>query len=66
MDEISRTERLIGDVYLKQEQSVCWIGYAISPVYARKGYMYEVISAMISFLSGKGTDCVKASVHSGN
>lgn len=29
---------LIGDLYLKKEGDVCWIGYSISRANARKGY----------------------------
>ena len=53
---------LIGDLYLKQEGSTCWIGYTITPQEARHGYIYEVVSAVIRFLATQGIACIKAGV----
>ena len=43
-----RTNSLIGDIYLKREDAICWIGYTISPDNARQGYIREVIPAVIT------------------
>lgn len=56
------TLALMGDIYLKQENDAFWIGYAINPLYARQGYVYEVISEVISWTKQHGCVCVKASV----
>ena len=57
---------LIGDLYLKQEGNICWIGYTITPQESRRGYIYEVVSAVICFLASQGTTCIKAGVTIGN
>lgn len=57
-----QTNTLIGDVYLKQEGDTCWVGYTITPLKARYGYVYEAVSAVICFLETHGITCVKASV----
>jgi RimJ/RimL family protein N-acetyltransferase len=41
------TDMLIGDIYLKKENEVFWIGYTISPDYSRQGYMYEIVVSLI-------------------
>jgi RimJ/RimL family protein N-acetyltransferase len=61
-----QTNTLIGDLYLKQEGVTCWIGYTITPLKARHGYVYEAVSALICFLSTQEITCVKASVTIGN
>jgi RimJ/RimL family protein N-acetyltransferase len=57
---------LIGDVYLKQENSTFWIGYTVCPSKARQGYAYEVLSAIIDTLREEGIKYIKASVESEN
>ena len=61
-----QTNTLIGDLYLKQEGNACWIGYTITPQKARRGYIYEVVSALIHFLAAQGITCIKAGVTIGN
>jgi len=56
------TGALIGDLYLKQEGSTCWIGYTIHPKEARQGYMYEVVSAAIGMMGGQGIHEIRAGV----
>ena len=41
------TQVLIGDIYLRQQCDVFWLGYTISPAYARQGYAIEAITATI-------------------
>lgn len=61
-----QAKTLIGDLYLKQDNNVCWIGYTITPGKARQGYMYEVVSALISHMGSQGIDEIKAGVASEN
>ena len=63
-----QTNRLIGDLYLKQEEknSSCWIGYTIAPEYARQGYAYEVLSFFLCYLGEQGIALIQAGVEAGN
>lgn len=54
--------RLIGDVYLKEEDGRFWLGYTIAPQYARQGYAFEAASAVIGWLRGQGHSTVAAGV----
>lgn len=56
------TEQLIGDLYLKQQNEQCYLGYAINPLYARNGYIQEVIVGIIPWLQAKGIHQLKAEV----
>lgn len=58
--------KLIGDVYLKQEQDAFWIGCSICRTMACQGYAFEVASAVIVSLRDKGVVFVKADVECGN
>ena len=62
----NKSNTLIGDVYLRQEDDVCWIGYSICRSEARQGYAYEVVSVVIASLREKGIKYIKASVESDN
>ena len=63
-----QTNRVIGDLYLKQEEKKgsCWIGYTIAPQYARQGYAYEVLSSLLCYLEEQGISLIKAAVEEGN
>ena len=60
------SDTLIGDIYLKQESDVFWIGYSICRTMACQGYAYEVVSAVISSLRNRGVSHIKAGVECGN
>lgn len=62
----NESNTLIGDVYLKQEKDVCWIGYSICRNKARQGYAYEVVFNVINILKGKNINFVKAGVEPDN
>lgn len=62
----NQTNKLIGDVYLKEEDGGFWLGYTISPSMARQGYAYEAACALINELRAKKAKCVKASVEAEN
>ncbi len=54
--------RLVGDLYLKKEASAYWVGYTISPSYARQGYAFEALGALLGWAARQGAACVKAGV----
>lgn len=54
------TNDLIGDLYVQQDGTTYWIGYTISPRYARQGYAFEVVSSLIRHLSDQGAETIKA------
>lgn len=56
------TQVLIGDIYLRQQCDVFWLGYTISPAYARQGYAIEAITATIDWIKGNGFPLIKAGV----
>ena len=60
------SDKLIGDVYLKQESDAFWLGFSICRTMACQGYAYEVASAVIASLRDKGVVLVKAGVECGN
>ena len=55
-----QTDILLGDLYLRQEKDCCWIGYTISPDYARQGYGFEAVEGLIQRLFAQGISSVKA------
>ena len=56
------TQVLIGDIYLHQQCDVFWLGYTISPAYARQGYAIEAITATIGWIKENGFSLIKAGV----
>ncbi|HCL5278154.1 TPA: GNAT family N-acetyltransferase [Salmonella enterica] len=56
------TQVLIGDIYLRQQGEVFWLGYTISPAYARQGYAIEAITATIDWIKGNGFSIINAGV----
>lgn len=53
---------LIGDIYLKKEDNIWWIGYSIHPDYARRGYIKEVVLALKKWLITQGATQINAAV----
>ena len=53
---------LLGDVFLKKEDEIFWIGYTISPSFKRQGYAYEITQAMISWIQQQGDYKIMAGV----
>ncbi len=41
------TQRLLDDIYLDKKFNNIFIGYSINPVYSRKGYVTEVLKALL-------------------
>lgn len=60
------TNALIGDIYLRQEETSYWIGYTIHRTHARQGYAYEAVSAVIAALRAQGAACLHADTDTGN
>ena len=55
-------QALLGDVFIKKEDAIFWIGYTISPSFKRKGYAYEITQAMISWIQQQGDYKIMAGV----
>jgi RimJ/RimL family protein N-acetyltransferase len=51
------TDELLGDLYLVKKDKTVSIGYSINPTYARKGYISEVVSALLQKLTADYPDC---------
>lgn len=56
------TSQLLGDVYLRREQRIYWIGYTIHPRFKQQGYAKEAVTALITWLSEQECNCIKAGV----
>ncbi|WP_315970049.1 GNAT family N-acetyltransferase [Escherichia coli] len=56
------TQVLIGDIYLRQQCDVFWLGYTITPAHARQGYAFEAITATIGWIKENGFSLIKAGV----
>lgn len=56
------TGSLLGDLYIKEESKAVWIGYTISPAYARQGFAFECVSGLISWIKKQGFYRILASV----
>lgn len=57
---------LLGDVFLRKCGDSYWIGYTISPEYARQGYAYEVICSIVRYLKVIGAKKAIADVDPNN
>lgn len=51
------TDNLLGDLYLLKEEKTITIGYSINPIYSRKGYITEVLKALLLKLKECYPDC---------
>lgn len=51
------TENLLGDLYLVKKEKTISIGYTINPIYSRKGYISEVLKALLPKLKACYSDC---------
>ncbi|WP_261806634.1 GNAT family N-acetyltransferase [Lapidilactobacillus luobeiensis] len=60
------TGALLGDLYLKQADDSCWLGYSIRRTEARHGYAFEAVSAVIRRLKEQGITTIKAEVSRAN
>lgn len=51
------TDELLGDLYLSKKEETVTIGYSINPVYARKGYISEVLKNLLLKLKEEHPQC---------
>lgn len=60
------TGGLIGDLYVKQENKTFWIGYTISPTFARQGLAFECVSGLIDWIKEQGFSRILAAAEPEN
>jgi len=53
---------LIGDLYLRQAAGAIWLGYAVDPRYAGRGYAFEAATALLGWIARQGYSDVRAGV----
>ncbi len=51
------SDNLLGDIYLSKKENTISIGYTINPIYSRKGYISEILKALLPKLKGCYSDC---------
>jgi [ribosomal protein S5]-alanine N-acetyltransferase len=51
------TDNLLGDLYLVKKEKTITIGYSINPIYSRKGYISEVLNALLAKLKEYYSGC---------
>lgn len=55
---IDRTnDNLLGDLYLRKEEKTITIGYTVNPIFSRRGYISEVLKALLPILKAHYPDC---------
>ncbi|MBM7707321.1 RimJ/RimL family protein N-acetyltransferase [Chryseomicrobium aureum] len=55
-------QTLIGDVFIKKEDTIFWIGYTVSPSFKRQGYASEVVQTMVEWIQQQGDYQIMAGV----
>lgn len=51
------TDKLLGDIFIVKKDKTITLGYTINPVYSRKGYISEVLKALLHKLKADYSDC---------
>ncbi len=51
------TDELLGDIFLIKKENIIGIGYTISPIHSRKGYITEVLGAVLQKLKECYPNC---------
>lgn len=51
------TDNLLGDIYLRKKEKTITIGYTVNPICSRKGYISEVLKALLPMLKVQYPDC---------
>lgn len=51
------TDNLLGDLYLAKKGKTITIGFSINPIYARNGYISEVLKILLPKLKSYYSDC---------
>jgi len=55
-------QTLIGDVFIKKEDAIFWIGYTVHPSFKRQGYAFEIVQAMVEWIQQQGDYQIMAGV----
>lgn len=63
---LSDRDTLIGDLYVKIDQGIAEIGYALNKQHTGKGYCTEAVSGLCGYLKGLKVSRVKAEVDRNN
>jgi RimJ/RimL family protein N-acetyltransferase len=61
-----QTGELFGDLYLRLEKNIGWIGYTIAPQFTRQGLAFEVVTQLLLQLQQAGLTLAKAGVEEQN
>ncbi len=51
------SDNLLGDIYLSKKEKTISIGYTINSIYSRKGYISEILKALLPKLKRSYPDC---------
>ena len=60
------TDELLGDLYIHKTKEGIYLGYTIHPKYSRKGYIYEVVCAIVEYLQDSYKMKIIAETDEGN
>lgn len=58
----NKSGRLAGDLYIKREDDIFWVGGTAHPMFARQGYIYEALLGVIVWVKTRGGRMLKAGV----
>lgn len=59
---LADTGQLIGDIYLRREENILWVGYTIHPAHTRKGLALEAVTSVMQWARGQGCEEIRAGV----
>ncbi len=51
------SDTLLGDIFFDKKEKAIIIGYSINPIFARKGYVSEVLKSLLPKLKSDYPDC---------
>ena len=64
---LKESNLIIGDLYLKRDRDIVYIGYTIHPNYARQGLILEVVKELVDYVSKTYPSCtLQAEMDLGN
>lgn len=58
----NKSGRLVGDIHIKREDDIFWVGGTSHPMFARQGYIYEAMLGLIGWVKAHGGTMLKAGV----
>lgn len=50
------SDKLLGDIFIAKKEKAITIGYSINPIYSRKGYISEIVKALLLKLKANYPD----------